>query len=173
MIFAVLGLAHLAACGGAQRQTATEQADFACKDRHAGYVVDHPMGGAELGVSLDCVEGPRIKRWRVDTNGTRQEDARSLTPGEFNKLWADLDASGWPNLKDCTSGTGGSHAPTYKFAIKDDQNEAVFECQSQAMPFPYNTISDPLDVAAQNGRGQLGDDEPEDLKKLGHKDKHK
>jgi hypothetical protein len=28
------------------------------------------------------------------------------------------------------------------------------------MPFPYNDIVDPLDLAAQQGRRQLGDEDP-------------
>ena len=42
------------------------------------------------------------------------------------------------------------------------------------MPYPYNTIVDPLDLAAQQGRGQLGDPEPAELKAAtSSKDKQK
>ncbi len=160
-----IGIALVAGCGGGRReQAAAERQPFACKDRLVSYVVSHHMGGDELGVQMDCKEGPRIKRWRTDKTGTRQDDARSLTPGEFDKVWAEVDGTGWPNLKDCGNGTAGKQDPVYVFDVKDDQNTATFQCQSQSMPYPYNDIVDPLDLAAQHGRGQLGDDEPADLK---------
>ena len=64
--------------------------------------------------------------------------------------------------------TGGAHLIACR-----DQNKATFQCQSTSMPYPYNTIVDPLDVAAQSGRGQLGDSEPEELKKYDKNDKQK
>jgi len=158
-------LVVIAGCGGRQQQATTEQQDFACRERLVSYVVSHHMGGDEVGVQMDCNDGPRIKRWKIDKQGTRIDDARSLTPNEFDKVWTELNGSGWENLKDCGNGTAGDRDPIYVFDIKDDQNKATFQCQSQSMPYPYNTIVDPLDVAAQNGRGQLGDPEPDDLKK--------
>jgi hypothetical protein len=167
---AALGLVALAACGGSQKKQAAEAADFACKDRLASYVVSHHMGGDELGVQMDCREaGPRIRRWRTDKSGTRQEDAHSLTPSQFDTVWKEIDGTGWPNLRDCGNGTGGKQDPVYVFDVKDDQNTASFQCQSQSMPYPYNDIVDPLDLAAQNGRGQLGDDEPSEMKALDKK----
>ena len=163
----------VAACGGRQSQATAEQQDFTCRDRLVSYVVSHHMGGDEVGVQMDCSNGPAIKRWKIDKKGTRIDDARSLTPAEFDKVWSELSGSGWENLKDCGNGTGGDRDPIYVFDIKDDQNTVSFQCQSQAMPYPYNTIVDPLDVAAQAGRGQLGDPEPEDLKKLDKKAKQK
>ena len=169
----VLGLGLLAACGARQRQATAEQQEFTCKDRLVSYVVSHHMGGDEVGVQMDCGEGPRIKRWRIDKQGTRIDDARSMTPKEFDKVWGEISGSGWEYLKDCGNGTAGERDPIYVFDIKDDQNKATFQCQSQSMPYPYNTIVDPLDVAAQSGRGQLGDPEPEDLKKYDKKDLQK
>jgi hypothetical protein len=158
--------AGTSACGGAQReQVAREAQPFDCRGRIAGYLVAHHMAGDDLGVQVDCAEGgPRIKRWRTDHAGTRQEDAHSLTPGEFDNIWKEIDGTGWPNLHDCTNGTGGKQDPVYTFEIKDDQNQASFQCQSQSMPYPYNDIVDPLDLAAQNGHRQLGDDEPAEIK---------
>ena len=169
----VLGLGLVAACGARQRQATAEQQEFTCKDRLVSYVVSHHMGGDEVGVQMDCGEGPRIKRWRIDKQGTRIDDARSMTPREFDKVWGEISGSGWEDLKDCGNGTAGERDPIYVFDIKDDQNKATFQCQSQSMPYPYNTIVDPLDVAAQSGRGQLGDPEPEDLKKYDKKDLQK
>ena len=160
-------------CGARQRQATDEAQDFTCKDRLVSYVVSHHMGGDEVGVQMDCGKGPAIKRWKIDKKGTRIDDARSLTPREFDKVWSEINGSGWENLKDCANGTGGDRDPIYVFDIKDDQNKASFQCQSQSMPYPYNTIVDPLDVAAQSGRGQLGDPEPEDLKQLDKKDMQK
>jgi hypothetical protein len=151
----------LCACGGAQRdQVAREAETFRCRDRTAGYIATGHMAGAEVGIVIDCsAAGPRIKRWRVDNAGTRQEDARSMTPGEFDKIWREIDGTGWPNLRDCANGTAGKNDPIYKFDVKDDQNQASFQCQSQSMPYPYHDLVDPLDLAAQQG-GELGDDQP-------------
>jgi hypothetical protein len=165
----------LAGCGASAREQARREAQpFECKERIASYVVSHHMGGDELGVQMDCADaGPRIKRWRTDKQGVRQEDARMLTPGQFDAVWREIDGTGWPFLKDCGNGTSGKLDPVYVFDIKDDQNKATFQCQSQSMPYPYNTIVDPLDVAAQQGRKQLGDDEPDEMKALDQKAKHK
>jgi hypothetical protein len=161
----------LAGCGGGQReQVARERQSFHCRDRRASYVVNHHMAGDEIGVQIDCAEGPRIKRWRSDKTGNRQEDARSLTPGEFDQVWREIDGTGWANLRDCENGTAGRLDPIYTFDIKDDQNKASFQCQSQTMPYPYHDIVDPLDLAAQQGRRQLGDDEPKEMKALDKKD---
>ena len=155
-----LGTSTFAGCGSTQpTATAHEGQPFQCKQRLVSYVVSHHMGGDELGVQMDCRDGPRIKRWRTSKQGTRQDDARSLTPGEFDKVWAEIDGTGWANLKDCTNGTGGKRDPVYVFDIKDDQNTATFQCQSQTMPYPYNDLVDPLDLAAQQGRGELRDDD--------------
>lgn len=168
-----IGVFALGACGGRQRQALAEQQAFECKDRSVSYVAAHHLGGSELGVQMDCAEaGPRIKRWRIDGQGTRQEDARSMTPGEFDKVWREIDGSGWAYLKDCENGTLGADDPVFAFSIHDDQQQAAFKCQSQSMPYPYNTIVDPLDVAATKG-GQLGDPEPEDLKQYDQKDMQK
>ena len=166
----------LVGCGTARQQAMREASivpeAFECKDRIVSYIVAHHMGGDEIGVQMDCTEaGPRIKRWRMDKAGKRYEDAKPLTPGEFDGVWREIDGTGWPNLQDCANGMNGKQDPVYVFDIKDDQNKASFQCQSQAMPYPYNTIVDPLDVAAQKDRGQLGDDEPEELKALDKKQK--
>jgi len=157
------------ACGGAQRdQVVREAQPFDCRNRIASYVVAHHMAGDELGVQIDCAQaGPRIQRWRTDIAGNRDEDAHGLSPGEFDKIWKEIDGTGWPNLHDCSNGTTGKQDPIYMFDIKDDQNKASFQCQSQSMPYPYNDIVDPLDLAAQDGRRQLGgggDDEPAAMK---------
>ena len=171
LVAAVLGAASLGlglglglgwGCGGAQRDPIARDAQaFRCRNRTAGYTVLHHLAADELGVQIDCAQaGPRIIRWRTDKAGTHQEDTRAMTPDEFDRLWRELDATGWPNLRDCTNGSGGKHEPVYVFEIADEQNHASFRCQSRSMPYPYNGLVDPLDVAAQMGRGQLGDDEP-------------
>ncbi|HEU0034169.1 MAG TPA: hypothetical protein VFQ53_26255 [Kofleriaceae bacterium] len=158
-------------CGMSARERAAREAQpFECKDRIASYVATHHMAGDELGVQMDCAEaGPRIKRWRTDKTGKRDEDSHPITPGEFDRVWREIDGTGWPNLHDCANGTNGKRDPVYVFDIRDDQNKATFQCQSQSMPYPYNVIVDPLDVAAQRGRKQLGDDEPAELKELDKK----
>lgn len=161
------------ACGPSARERAAREAQsFECKDRTVSYTATHHMGGDEIGVQMDCTEaGPRIQRWRTNKAGQRTADTKALTPGEFDNVWREIDGVGWPNLKDCANGTNGKQDPIYVFDIKDDQNHASFQCQSQSMPYPYNTIVDPLDVAAQQGGKQLGDDEPDDLKALDKKPK--
>ncbi len=148
----------LVACGSHPPPVATDEPKFDCRGRLASYVASHHMGGDELGVQLDCKDGPRIKRWRTDKAGTRQEDGHSLTASEFEALWREIDGTGWANLKDCTNGTGGKSAPVYVFDIKDDQNTASFQCQTVSVPYPYNGLVDPLDMSAQQGKGQLGGD---------------
>jgi hypothetical protein len=162
----------LVACGPSRQQTArAEQQDFQCKDRLVSYVVSGHIGASELGVQMDCSEGPRIKRWKVDKQGKRLDDTRAMSPAEFERVWREIDGSGWVYLKDCANGTGGKQDPIYVFDIKDDSNKVSFQCQSTSMPYPYNGLVDPLDVAAHQGRGQLGDDEPDDMKALDKKHK--
>ncbi len=158
-----------AACGGTQKQVAREQQAFTCRDRIVSYVATHHIGADELGVQMSCSDGPKIKRWKMDRSGQRAEDARAITPGEFEDIWKQVDGTGWPNLKDCTNGTGGKQDPVYTFDVKDDQNAASFACQSRSMPYPYNDLVDPLDQAAALGRGALGDDEPAEAKALDKK----
>ena len=164
----------LIACGPSRQQKAmAEQEHFECKERLVSYVVSGHIGASELGVQMDCSEGPRIKRWKVDKTGNRVEDERKLTPGEFDRVWREIDGSGWPNLKDCANGSGGKQDPVYVWDIKDDQNKATFQCQTVQPPYPYNGLVDPLDVAAQQGRGQLDDPEPPELKALEKKQKQR
>lgn len=164
----------LAACGGRQRAATAAQQQFECKDRYVSYIATNHLGGGEIGVQIDCAQvGPRMKRWRIDRAGNRLEDARGMTPGEFDETWRAVDGSGWAYLKDCENGTAGKHDPIYVFDMHDDEQKNSFQCQSQSMPYPYNTIVDPLDVAAQKGGTQLGDPEPAELKKFDKKDLQK
>ncbi|HUJ58741.1 MAG TPA: hypothetical protein VLX92_09620 [Kofleriaceae bacterium] len=159
-------LGVVAACGGGQRaQVANEQERFDCRERLISYTKN--VAGYETGVQMDCGEaGPRIKRWRSDPKGQRQEDSRAMTPGEFDKVWAQVDGTGWPNLHDCANGTLEKRDPIYQWDIKDDQNKASFSCQTHEVPYPYYDLTTPLDLAANQGRKQLGDDEPSDVKAL-------
>lgn len=154
-----LAIAAIGCGGAAKKQAMEDQESFACKDRIVSYMATGHMAADEIGVQMDCaVAGPRILRWQVDKAGTRIEDARGITPSEFERVWREIDGTGWVNLSDCANGTGEPRDPTYVFDIKDDQNQASFSCQSREMPYPYNGIVDPLDVAAASGRGQLGDE---------------
>lgn len=163
-------IASAGGCGGARHRAQQEAIDFQCRERSASYLASHHMGGDEVGVQMDCAEkGPRIRRWRTDKQGKRVDDERPISPADFDTAWKEIDGTGWPNLKDCGNGTNGKQDPIFTFDIKDDQAKASFQCQSQTMPYPYNDISDPLDVVAQKGGKQLGDDEPQDLKELDKK----
>src|SRR5688500_1472227 len=118
-------LLGVVACGPSRQQTArAEQESFECKDRLISYVVSGHIGASELGVQMDCADGPKITRWKVDKAGKRLDDTRPMTPGEFDKVWAQIAGTGWENLKDCGNGTGGKHDPVYVFDIKDDQNKS-------------------------------------------------
>lgn len=163
------------ACGGGERERIAREAQrFECRKRVASYVATHHLAGDELGVEMDCAEaGPRIRRWKMDKLGTRTEDAHGLTPGQFDQVWKEIEGTGWQYLHDCSNGTGGKQDPIYLFDIKDDQTARQFSCQSQTMPYPYNDLVDPLDLTAQEGRRQLGDDEPADAKALDRKDKQR
>ena len=152
----------LAACGGQQKQVAREQEQFVCHDRVASYMVAKDLSGEERGVQIDCADaGPRIKRWVTDKHGTHQEDSRAMTPGEFDKVWTEIDGTGWQNMRDCDNGTLGKTDPVYQFDIKDDENKASFECQTREVPYPYFDITNALDLAANQGRKQLGGDQPD------------
>jgi hypothetical protein len=172
---AVAAAAAAAGCGASAREQARREAqDFDCRDRAVSYTATRHIAGDEIGVQMDCAAaGPRLLRWKSDRNGGRVEDTWSLTPNEFDRVWREIAGTGWENLKDCTTGTLGKQDPVYVFDIRDDQNHGTFQCQSLTMPFPYNGIVDPLDVAAQRGRRQLGDEEPAELKELERKQKEK
>ena len=161
----------LAACGGRQSQADREAHAFACRDRTASYMAVKHIAGEELGVQIDCATaGPRIKRWKQIKGSPRVEDERAITPVDFDKVWKEIDGTGWTYLKDCSNGSLDKRDPVYVFDIKDDSNKASFQCQTREVPYPYNDITDPLDMLAQQGGKQLGDDEPADAKALDHKD---
>jgi hypothetical protein len=163
----------LAACGGNRSHVEGDVIDFKCRDRSVSYMASKHISGDELGILMDCGEaGPRIKRWTTQKDGTRREDAHSISPDAFERVWKEVDGTGWPNLKDCTNGSLEKSDPVYQFDIKDDQNTASFSCQTREMPYPYNDITDSLDLEA-NKNGQLGDDEPADAKALDKKDKQR
>jgi hypothetical protein len=161
MLVAMLGVA----CGGSNKQVAGSDHPFDCRARTASYVALKDISGDQHGVQIDCADaGPRIKRWKGDPASSNQADGRALSPAEFDKLWAEIDGTGWQNIKDCTNGTLLAHDPIYKFDIADDQDKASFKCQTHDVPYPYFDITNALDLAAQQGRGQLGDDDPADAK---------
>lgn len=164
----VLGLV---ACGGAQRNANEHSINFDCRDRRASYIATKHIAGDEVGVQMDCGEvGPRIMRWRTDKQGHRIEDSHALSPGDFDRTWKEIDGTGWENLRDCTNGSLEPRDPVYVFDVKDDQNKASFSCQTREVPYPYNDITDVLDVMAAKGQKQLGDPESADLKELDKKD---
>jgi hypothetical protein len=170
----VIFIAALAACGGRQQQADREAQNFNCRDRSASYIATKHIAGDEIGVQLDCADtGPRIRRWKTDKAGKRDEDERPLSPGDFDKTWREIDATGWPSMTDCTNGSLEKSDPVYVFDIKDDMNKASFQCQTREVPYPYNDITDALDLMAAQGRKQLGDDEPLDAKALDKKDKQR
>jgi hypothetical protein len=164
----------LAACSGRQSRADREAREFNCRDRKASYIAVKHIAGEELGVQIDCAEvGPRIKRWRTHKDGKRDEDERALTPVDFDKTWREIDATGWPTMTDCRNGSLEKTDPVYVYDIQDDTNKKSFQCQTREVPYPYNDITDALDLMAAQGRKQLGDDEPAEAKALDHKDKQR
>jgi hypothetical protein len=162
----------LAGCGGGAREQAQREAvNFDCKQRMASYITAHHMSGDEIGVQLDCAQGPRITRWKTDKSGHRLEDGHPISPMEFDDLWTQIEGTGWRNMGDCANGSGDKRDPIYQFDIRDESDRKQFTCQSREMPYPYNDLVDPLDLASQQGRKQLGDDEPADAKALDQKHK--
>lgn len=154
-------LVLVVACGPSRQQKAlVEQEHFECKDRLVSYVVSGHLAASELGVQMDCRDGPRIRRWKVDKRGARVADERPMPPSEFDQVWREIDGTGWAYLKDCANGSGNTQDPVYVFDVKDDQAKATFQCQGAAMPYPYNTLVDPLDAAAHKGGSQLDDPDP-------------
>jgi hypothetical protein len=147
-------------CGGGQKTGGGDEegdARFACNDRMVGYIARGSLAAEEIGIAVDCAErGPRLVRWRVEHDGTRADDARSLTTGEFDALWRKIDQSGWRDLGDCTA--GGDHAPIYSFSFRDSEQQSTCECQHDDPPFPWHMIRDELDALAAKG-GQLGPDD--------------
>ena len=141
-------LVGLAACGGSQHGGAEDMSLFQCKERSAEYIVVGGMAGEELGVALDCKDaGPRVRRWRVAHDGTRDDASKSMTPGEFDDIWARLQDSGWENLKDCGAAKSGD--PVYTFDVKNDRTASSFSCAGRGdLPFAYQTIVNELDQAA-------------------------
>ena len=98
------------------------------------------------------------------------EDTHAVSPEDFDRAWRNIDGTGWAYLKDCTNGSLEKRDPVYVFDVKDDEQKNSFQCQTREVPYPYNDITDPLDVLAQQGQKQLGDDEPADAKALDKKD---
>ncbi len=139
----------LVACANPNRAELEANRDFDCRDRSASYLAVGSMVAPEAGVQLDCREaGPRLRRWTVSADGTRDEAARSMTVRQFEALWAKIDGVGWRFLKDCV-GTGGDDDPTYSFEVVDWNGAGAFACQHRGpLPHPYFVIVDQLDLAA-------------------------
>jgi hypothetical protein len=154
----VLGLVA-SGCGGKQHGggDGDDGRLFNCKERSAEYIVVGSMAGEELGVALDCASaGPRVRRWRVEKDGTRDDAAKSLTPGEFDDVWARINDTGWHNLGDCGATKAGD--PVYTFDVKDNQGKSSFACSGRGtLPFPYSTLVDELDQAAAAITGHAHD----------------
>jgi hypothetical protein len=147
------------ACGGRQHAAAESDRLFQCKGRSAEYIVVGGIGGDEVGVALDCADaGPRVRRWKVAQDGTREEGAKSLTPGEFDDVWARIEAAGWRNIQDCPQAAAQGD-PAYSFDVKNDDDKASFSCSGRGqLPFPWGSLVDELDQAAARVTGHAHDD---------------
>ena len=75
---------------------------------------------------VDCRDaGPRVVRWTVERDGTRDEHTASLSVTEFERVWEKIDGSGWRYLKDC-DGTGQDGDPIYNFDVTDWNGTGTF-----------------------------------------------
>jgi hypothetical protein len=155
-----------AGCGGASRSGGSGDGGFDCRDRWASYLVVGSLAGAELGVAMDCGQvGPRLRRWVVGKDGTRDEHARSMSPGEFEDVWGRIEGAGWRFLEDCDAEAAATD-PIYTFDVKDWNGSVSFSCAGRgALPFPYGGLVDELDQAAATlpggDRGEEADDDLE------------
>jgi hypothetical protein len=159
VIGAAVAMVGAAACGGGQRGGGEDDdgARFDCNGRMVGYIARGTIAAEEIGVAADCAErGPRLVRWRVEKDGTRADDARSMTTGEFDTLWRKINQTGWRDLGDCNA--SGFDAPTYTFSFQDAEQAATCECQHTEPPFPYYTIINELDALASQGKQLAPDD---------------
>jgi hypothetical protein len=179
--------ATIAGCGGSQSRGSGggDGSGFTCHERWASYLVVGSLAGPEVGVAMDCGEvGPRLRRWVVTQDGSRDERARSMTPGEFDDIWGRIDGAGWRFLDDCDTADsadsqsqgkrkgkskskkarGRSTDPVYTFDVKDWNGAVSFSCTGRgALPFPYGGLVDELDQAAGTLRANPGaaDDDDE------------
>jgi len=144
------------ACGPKTPAEPASWANFQCNDRKAAYFVVGSMTGNEAGVELSCAKaGPTISRYTVDKSGTKAEDSRAISPGEFDASWTRIDGAGWRNLGDC-AGDKGKNVPVYQFDISDDEGKASFECDALHPDFPYGSIVQELDDLAATIQGDVG-----------------
>jgi len=154
----------LAACGGGQRGRDRSSAPFDCRDRWVSYIVAGSLAGSEVGVAMDCAQrGPRLRRWVVAKDGSRDDRGRSLTAGEFDDIWNRIEGAGWRFLKDCDASAAPTD-PVYTFDVKDWNGKVSFSCAGRgALPFPYGSIVDELDQAAAAVRGPPDRTDPDDV----------
>ena len=138
----------LAGCGNPNRAELAANRNFDCRDRSASYLAIGSMIGAEAGVMIDCRDaGPRLVRWTVDRDGNRDEQAKSLSVAQFERVWEKVDGTGWRYLKDC-AGTGEDGDPIYNFDVIDWNGQGTFACQNRGpLPYPYFILADQLDLA--------------------------
>jgi hypothetical protein len=158
MRYAISAIILAAACGGQQHGGGEDLSLFNCRGRSAEYIVVGSMAGEELGIALDCKDaGPRVRRWRVGHDGTRDDQAKSVTPQEFDDTWARLQDSGWGNLHDCGKAKSGD--PVYTFDVKDENNANSFSCSGRGdLPFPYSVLVNELDQIAAAITGHSHED---------------
>ena len=94
---------------------------------------------------------------RASSAGDRQERhapgrrARDHAGRVRQGVERDRRARAGRTCKDCTNGTLEKRDPVYQFDVKDDENKASFSCQTREVPYPYNDIIDPLDLARAAG----------------------
>lgn len=144
----VLLALFVVACGGKASGKKRADGAFSCDDRRVAYIGTGLFAGPEVGVVISCAErGPQIRRWVVlDESGSKQDGARSLTPGEFDELWTKIDGTGWHNLSDCDNPNAGDGDPSYKIGIKNQQMAVSLSCTGNPLPFPFDRIVNELDL---------------------------
>ena len=166
-----------AACGGRQRAGRTREKQNVRLPRPLGRVRGDPsMGGDERRRPDGLPRRPAAASSAgAPTRGAPARRTRSRSrPSEFDKTWTEIDGTGWPNLNDCANGSSARPRPDLHVRrSRTTRTRRRSSARRATMPYPYNDITDPLDLLAQQGRKQLGDDEPADAKALDKKDKQR
>ncbi len=148
----------LAACpggGAAKRSTTVTDDDFKCNGRRAEYAVAGGLMSRQqsglvepnVGVVVTCVGSLHLEKWRLLDNG-RKSASHSLTEGEFEEFWGQIEDVGWRNLTDCNNPNAAPDDPVFEFNIADDDSSVQLTCAGKELPFPFDRLRNLFDTTA-------------------------
>ena len=111
------------------------------------------ISGDEVGVQMDCKEaGPRIKRWRTDKLGNRQDDTHSITPRRVRATCGTRSTA--PAGRTSTIARTAAARRAIRSTCSTSRTTRTrrrSRARPATMPYPYNDITDPLDLARAAG----------------------